>query len=265
MNFDWYAGMVDAAPEEAAGEMLSALDGALFEPCRPLGGYRFDQAGRVRRDGETLATVMWDGPGTRDQASCFVQATGRQAAPVASFLRGWMPSHRVSRADVAEDYCGPGAWDRLSTVSLAIADRHDVRVEHMGDWHRGEQGRSIYLGGRMSVVREVVYEKGKQLGGDPDHVRVELRVKPGTRDGKIEAARLQPAEFYGAAVWSADLARELQQPEVARISLGTVYREPDVARARAALLKQYGRTLLGLEAECGSWGAVGEWIGERLK
>ena len=264
MNFDWYAATVDARPEEAIGEMVAAFEGSTYEGCRPLGGYRFDQAARVRREGVTLATVMWDGPGSRGD-SCFVQATGQQSPPVAQFLRGWMPSHRVSRSDVAEDYSGPGTWERLSTLSLAIADRHAVKVEHMGDWHRGEAGRSIYLGGRMSVVREVVYEKGKQLGGDPDHVRVELRVKPGTRDGKVHAAQLQPAEFYGASVWSADLGRELQHPEVARLSLGTVYREGDIARARRALLQQYGRTLRGLESECGSWAGVGEWIGDHLK
>jgi hypothetical protein len=116
----------------------------------------------------------------------------------------------------------------------------------------------------MSVVREICYEKGKQIGGDPDHVRVELRVRPGTREGKVEAARLAPAEFYGASLWSADLAKQLAQPDVARLSLGTVYREGDVARARRALLSQYGRTLHGIHAEVGSWADVGHWIGERL-
>lgn len=265
MNFDWYAATVDTPPAEAIGEMLRAFEGAEYEACRPLGGYRFDQAARVRLAGDTLATLMWDGPGSRDGDACFVQATGRQAAPVAGFLRGWNPAHRVTRADVAEDYTGPGTWDRLSTLSLSVADRHGVKVEHAGDWHRGEEGRSIYLGGRMSVVREVCYEKGKQLGGDPDHTRVELRVRPGTREGKVEAARLSPAELYGASSWSADLARELAHPEVARLSLGTVYREGDIARARRALLAQYGRTLHGIYREVGSWSDVGEWLGERLR
>lgn len=266
MNFDWYAATVDAAPDEALGELVTAFDEATYEQCRPLGGYRFNQAARVVRGLDTVATVMWDGPGAeqRGASSCFVQATGRQSASVAQFLRRWQPSHRVSRSDVAEDYTGPGTWERLSGLSLAIADRHGVKVEHAGDWHRGTDGRSIYLGGRMSVVREVVYEKGKQLGGDPLHVRVELRVRPGTRAAKAEAARLEPAQFYGASSWSADLGEQLQHADIARLSLGTVYRERDVDRARRALLDQYGRTLLGLHTECGSWESVGAWLGERL-
>jgi hypothetical protein len=51
---------------------------------------------------------------------------------------------------------------------------------------------------------------------------------------------------------------------VAKLSLGTVYRDEDVQRARRSLLRQYGAVLQGIEAEVGSWSAVGEWIGDEL-
>jgi hypothetical protein len=44
-----------------------------------------------------------------------------------------------------------------------------------------------------------------------------------------------------------------------------VYRDEDMQRARRALFKQYGAVLQGIEAECGSWAAAGEWIGQQLK
>jgi hypothetical protein len=54
------------------------------------------------------------------------------------------------------------------------------------------------------------------------------------------------------------------RPDIARLSLGTIYREEDIARSRRALLKQYGATLRGLETECGNWGLVGVWLGQQL-
>jgi hypothetical protein len=179
-------------------------------------------------------------------------------------LRKWQPQHRVARVDVAEDYTGEGTWDRLSTLCFKIADDHQLRTEHQGDWHTGVHGRSVYLGGRQSVAREICYEKGKQIGGDPNHVRMELRVRPARRDAKYLASQSSPMELYGAARWSRDLAQRLGHPEVARLSLGTVYRDEDVQRARRSLLRQYGAVLRGIEAEVGSWKAAGEWIGEEL-
>jgi hypothetical protein len=207
---------------------------------------------------------MWENLGDPDGESCFVQGTGRHAAPVAEWLRGWQPRHRVARADAAEDYSAPGAWDQISTVCLRVADEYRIDVEHAGDHHRAIKGRSFYLGGRTSVARAIVYEKGRQLDGDPDWVRLELRVRPGSRDAKYRASSLTPSELYGCSKWSAGLATRLGQPEVARMSLGTVYREEDVLRSRKFLLRQYGPTLRGLLGECGSWSEVGEWIGKRL-
>jgi hypothetical protein len=263
VKFDWYGASVEADADEVLGTMSEAFDMASFEPCRSLYGYNRAQC--LKRGDSVLATVMWEGRGDAATTGCFVQGTGRHAAPVASFLRGWEGvAHSVARADVAEDYAGEGAWDRLSKTCLEVADKHAVKVEHAGDWHRGLDGRSIYLGGRQSVAREICYEKGKQIGGDPDHVRMELRVRP-HGPGKSLAAKATPLELYGSARWSLDLCGRLGHPEVQRLSLGTVYRDDDIARARRALLRQYGPTLIGLRDELGTWTAAGDWIGSQLK
>jgi hypothetical protein len=262
VNFDWYGASVDAGPDETLAEVLGAFEMASLAPLRPTSG--FNRAMAVKRGDTTLATVMWENLGDPDGNSCFVQGTGRHAAPVATMLRAWMPSHRVARADVAEDYTGEGTWDRLSTLCFNVADDHHVKTEHAGDWHTGVAGRSVYLGGRQSVAREICYEKGKQIGGDPNHVRMELRVRPATRDAKYRASQASPIDLYGAARWSRDLATRLGHPDVAKLSLGTVYRDEDVQRARRSLFRQYGEVLRGIEAEVGSWAAAGVYIGDVL-
>jgi hypothetical protein len=224
----------------------------------------YERAMTVKRGDTVLATVMWENRGDSTGETCFVQGTGRHAPPVAKLLKGWQPLHRVARADVAEDYTGEGAWERLSGISLKVADQFHIDVEHAGDHHRGVKGRSIYVGGRTSVVREICYEKGKQIDGDPNHVRVEVRVRPQGRAAKYRAAQLAPSEFYGTSRWTQKLGVDLGQPEVARMSLGTVYRDDDVERSRRALLSQYARVLRGIRDDEGSWAATGLWLGRQL-
>jgi hypothetical protein len=262
VNFDWYGATCDAGPDEVLGEITREFD--LVSPVPSRGMWGYERAASIKRGDRVLATVMWEGHDSSGTGGCYVQGTGREAVPIAAFLRTRRWSHRVSRVDVAEDYTGDGTWERLSTLTLAVADEHRVKVEHAGDWHRGEAGRTLYVGGRQSVVRECVYEKGKQLGTDPNHVRMELRVRPQGR-GKALAATATPIQLYGSSRWSRDLAARLGVPEIQRLSLGTVYREEDKLRARQSLLRQYGLTLRGLEKDCGSWASVGEWIGVELE
>ncbi len=262
MNFDWYGASLDVDARQTASEASRAFDLASWYPTRPRNG--FGQAQELRRGDTRLATMLWENQANPTARTCYIEASGRHAAKLAEWVRSFQPCHRVARADVAEDYSAPGMWERLSGIGLEVADLHGVKVEHAGDHHRALDGRSIYLGGRTSVVRAIVYEKGKQIGGDPNHVRVELRTRPGTRLGKFQAASLTPQQFYGGAAWSAELGTRLGCPEVARVSLGTVYRDEDVERSRQALLKQYHRVLRGLHRDLGSWSDVGIWVGEQL-
>jgi hypothetical protein len=254
VNFDWYGASMDVDPGQTAQEALGAFEMASWYPSR--GRHGFNRGMELRRGDTRIAELLWENLGAPKEGSCFLQATGRHAAPIAEWLREWQPVHRVARVDVAEDFTGPGTWDRLSTLALAVADDHDVKVEHAGDHHRAVEGRSLYLGGRASVVREIVYEKGKQVGGDPDWVRMELRVRPSSRVAKHQAAALAPAELYGCSTWSADMSARMGHPDVARLSLGTVYRDEDTLRSRNFLLRQYGPTLRQWKGELGSWSAL---------
>lgn len=262
MNFDWYGASIDVDAAQTAQEALGAFEMASWYPSK--GRHGFNRGMELRRGDTRIAEMLWENLGSVANGGCFVQGTGRHAAPVAEWVRRWQPSHRVARADVAEDFAGDGAWDRLSTLALQVADDHNIEVEHAGDHHRAVKGRSFYLGSRSSVVREIVYEKGKQVDGDPNWVRMELRVRPGSRVAKHQAASLTPSQLYGCSEWSADLAVRLGHPDVARLSLGTVYRDDDAMRARNFLLRQYGPTLRTWSGELGGWAALGARIGELL-
>lgn len=265
MNLDWYQGSVDADAAETAGEALRAFEMASVYPSVPRNGY--NRAAELRRGDTVILKLLWENLGAPSDASCHVIASGRHAAPVATWLRSWQVPHRVSRVDVAEDYSGPRMWDCLSNVSLQVADKHNVKVEHAGDHHRAIEGRTLYLGGRHSAIRACVYEKGLQpehRGTDPDWVRVELRVRPASRVAKAEASKLSPVELYGGSRWSAELGARLAQPEVTCHSLGTVYRDADEARSRNFLLRQYGAILTKWQGELGGWSELGAEIGRRL-
>ena len=262
MNFDWYGASVDAGIDETAGEALGAFPGATLQQGK--GRHGFARAVKVERDGSVLAEVLWHNLGRPSDQACYVVGTGQNSPAVAGWLRRWKPLHRVSRVDVAEDYTGEGTWERLSTLCLEVADKHGIDVEHAGDHHRAVKGRTFYLGGRSSVVREVCYEKGKQIGGDPNHVRMELRVRPGSREAKYQAAQLGASELYGAARWSMELAAHLGHPDIVKRSLGTVYREEDDERAMNWLMKQYAPTLRAKRNELGCWAALGDYIGSKI-
>ena len=258
MRFDWYGASAAAKPEVVLEGLVRRLDLASVRRSRGLWG--FLHGAEVHRGERVLATVMWGGTGP----DTFVQGTGENAPAVAEYLRGSEFEHRVARADVAEDYSAEGAWDTLSGICLKVADLHRVRVEHAGDWHRGEAGRSIYLGGRDSAIRAVCYEKGKQLRRDPHWTRVELRVRP-KGDGKSQAARAEPLRLFGGSRWSANLATELGAPAVERISVGNVYRADDAQRAREALVRQYAPTLRAWAAEVGGFEQLGREIEARVR
>ena len=257
MRFDWYAATVTAPHEEVLGEACEAFELAGVEMIRPRHGYRY--AAAVTRGDRRLAEVLWGGnPG------CHVIGTGEDAPAVSELLRERWPVHRVTRVDVAEDYAAPGVWDELVSVVLELADRHELKVRHVGDFHRQEDGRTVYVGAPSSVGRVRVYEKGLQVGGDPDWVRVELVARPSRREARVAMAALSPPACWGVTSWCAELAEELGAEAVARFKAGTVYQPGNVERARAALLHQYGKTLTGWADEAGGWSQLGEVIGNML-
>ena len=256
MRWDWYSATVPEAPEAVLGALCAAQDLAGVYPTKGL--YSYDRGAQVKRGERLFATCYWGG--VNGDESTHVQASGQDTPWVVSQLRQHWPAHRVSRADVCEDYTGPMTWDRLLALALSVADEHRIKTNTVGDWIKGEDGRTLYLGGRTSIARARVYEKGIQVGHDRDWVRAELQVRP-TGDGKAALCAIEPAAVFGATPWTLDLAERLGVPEIQAIRVRDPWRATDDERALSFMLKQYGPLLERQAVEHGGWDRLGLFMG----
>lgn len=266
MRFDYYQAGIEARPHDVVDHLGGSFDMSDVVPVRAMNGY--EQAVSVQRGEHKLATISWGG-NTGERV--LVKGTGEDSPDIANVIRAKWPRHRVVRADVCEDYDEEGAFSVLSGMALNVADQHRIKVEHRGDWHRAEAGRTLYLGSRQSPMYMRLYEKGKQLQGEgldsasPDHVRVEFEVKAKRDNVRLWMAQMQPADFLGGSVWSYQIAGMLLESSVSRLEgLGTIRRPTDRDRALRALVRQYGRHLEAVKSEQGSWEAVGRLLGSMI-
>lgn len=265
MRFDWYAATVqDSAPEVV--ERVAVGLGAKVVAGRALHGY--SNGYDFRRDGSTVARALTGGR----NGFPHVWASGDDADEFVPLVRSsWPERHRVTRLDAAEDFDAPGAWDRLYSAALALADERHLKIDQAGDWHRLEEGRTFYVGGRKSAVFARLYEKGKQLRGlavegapdiSADLVRLELQVRP-EGAARYVAARCEPEDAYGFSEWGRELARRVYGLEVDRVHIKE-RRESDDERALAWLVRQYGDHLGRLADRMGSWESAGVYLGRKV-
>lgn len=254
VRLDWYSGsLVDfVESDRVVAHLAMALDGSP-RPGIPRHGYR--SCAQIMRGDQSVAVVMWGG----QNPTPFVQGSGESAVSVAKIMRErW--SHRVSRVDACLDFDHPNAWEDVSGMALKVARERGIKKRLAGDWldpHQGPgEGRTLMLGATSAAVQGRTYEKGMQLpeAGRPDWVRAEVQVRP-QKASKALLATVSPLEVWGASAWSADLLERLTGDQVPPARVVT-WREPDGARAYAAMLRQYGRTLERL-AEAYGWPSDG--------
>jgi hypothetical protein len=166
--------------------------------------------------------------------------------------------------DVAEDFDGPGTWDRLAKMTLALADEKRLKINQAGDWHRKIDGRTLYIGAPSSAVRVRVYEKGIQLRGEAidgaphistDLVRFEVQVRP-EGAARQHAATCAPGAAYGYADWTRELARRVFELDVERVRIKQ-RRDSDNERALEFMALQYGAHMQKRADELGGWGNLG--------
>jgi hypothetical protein len=177
--------------------------------------------------------------------------------------------HRCTRVDACADFDAPGAFNRLLEASLDVKAKHKLVGERQGDWEDfPERGRTLYLGARQSVARVRLYEKGLQPEyrhlNKPDWVRIEVQVRP-AKDAKGTFSTISPADAWGAAGWTRDLAAAVLQEHVDPHPAGTIYRRTTTEAAIAWMCQQYGAHLLDLANDLGGWDCVGLTLGEMIK
>lgn len=264
MEFDWYsATLSNSDPSEVLASVVEGLDLVDVIPSRPLNGYQ--RAAKVQRGSEVLSVVQWGG----NAGSVHAYASSAAAPRLAEVMRGKYPEHRVTRADVREDYNGQGAWGDLYPVVLEIAKEAKVQTRYIGP-PPGEEsedlGKTLYVGSRKSPVQLRLYEKGKQLKeyGKPNWVRLELMVLPAKVEARERFSRAVPSEFFGASRWSKLLFERVSGCEIARMCAGTVYKKEDLERSMYWLTSQYGAVLSQMADKLGGWAALGPDLEKRV-
>jgi DNA relaxase NicK len=250
-RFDYYSAGIPADPSLVVGQLASRFDLADVQPSRPLRGY--SDGLRIATGDKVHGTLWWGGSGGK---RVLAFASGDSASSWSDAVRSEFPEHLVIRADVAADLVGDDtAWETLEALALSIADRKALKVCHHGDFHRGEDGRTINLGSRQSAAMLRLYEKGKQLGIDPTWVRAELEVKPQTTQAREYLATAEPIQFWGCSPWATDFAGFLFGEYLDRIAVSSPKRASDLERSFSFMLKQYGSTVHQMAAIIG-WDGV---------
>lgn len=245
MRFDYYTASIDAKPDHVIGLIASKIDLSDIEPASPKNG--FERAYNIVRGGDVHARIQYGGPSVGNRV--WVSASGDRSPEFAAMVREEYPDHLLLRADVAIDYCESGAWDSLSALALETADSFGIKVKHLGDFHRQEDGRTLYIGSRQSPVMHRLYEKGKAENTNPDWVRAELELKPKTVSSRAIYAKCDPEQMWFASKWSQHFLTTLTGAVgIQPAPPGTVRAKTDRERALEHLAKQYGR-ILGVELE----------------
>ena len=260
VRWDWYQGTVFGGEPSFVVEEVTKGFGDLvtLEPATPKNGYL---RGCQLMRGEQLVEVWYGG-----NRGTHFKATGSRSPQFARVIRtvvdDWRWEFSPSRVDAAVDWIEEGLFDELARLSMAFAVERGIRIKQVGDWQRG-LARSLYLGSQQSVVELVIYEKGFEAGGDPNWVRFEVRVRP-KGDARLEVGRWAPATALGACAWLVDLVEALGLGTRLKQAIGTVWRPSDTERARRAMVKQYGRVLLGWVEEVGGWDRLGVALGNEV-
>jgi hypothetical protein len=259
-RFDWMQATVREDAAEVSDVLAGTLGGGL-EAGRGLNGYH--RSNVVKREGETLARVLYGGPNGWPH----VIATGAATDDVVPVVRAaWPDMHEVTRMDSAQDFDQSGGYDKLHAVMLEVAEAAGLSVTEIESTRNGVRSRTTYLGAPSSRIRVRLYEKGKferqegREGASEDWFRLEAQIRPTGQNARRNASILDAAEAWGTSRWTRQLAQLAMGLDVEPVTM-QARREPDYMRAIRALQAQYGATLQrALEVE-GSWDAVGVLLG----
>lgn len=244
-KWDWYQTSVWVSDPQKSGlvdALLRAWPMSDWEPARPL-NMVYQYGGAIVRGSTELCRLSWGGqPGVNCKTSSAESGTLQRA-----IARTGM-EHSPTRLDACVDWVEEGLFDSLSQALRKFALERRLKIGMVGDWERNV-GRTLYLGGKTSIVQVCLYEKGaeqqaKGASGAPiDWVRLEVRLTGMKRPQRDKIASWSdPALVFGVG-WMADACKLIGFEELQRTALGTVWRRSDEERAFFALVNQYGPLL----------------------
>lgn len=268
-EFDWYQGTARTTVDELLEGAFSLAERPWLDHGKGMHGY--GTTTRVQSDAGLVCQV-WHG-GTHHYPHFVFSGEGSQVG--CEMIRARF-DHHVTRLDPKQDFGGEHAFDLMQPVLLGAARDHRIRVSCQGDHLLTKQGRTLGLGAPSSAVGMRMYDKADELrakfAADPVRLatvpefltRVELQVRPQTREAKQRFATIEPVEALGSSAWSRQVWRELLELELEPVRVTVPYRQADHDRAKAYMLAQYGGVLRAMLADAGDWACVGLQLGVDL-
>lgn len=220
MRFDAYAATIKEAELPYVAESLASSLNGVVSRGRPMRRYaqtlHIDVGGRM---------AAWAGMDSASGA-VYIEGKGETTPDLARAIRVRFPEHQVPRADVAEDFDNPGAFDfLLSLVRVAKGPRVKGGFVALPD--DVQDGKTWAAGVRGGVGFVRVYEAGKHPDrlcmGRPDWSRIEGEFRPHYARDKVAAAKMQPVDFWGLTGWTHKVGEALCQIPINRF-------EPEIRR-----------------------------------
>lgn len=247
-KWDWYQSTVWLKDPHAG--LVQALLAAwpLSDWCAaaPLNRV-YQYGGVIRRGSQELCRLSWGG-----QPGINCKTSSSDSGALCAALRGF--DHSPTRLDACLDWTEEGLFDSLSNALRQFGLKRRIKLGFAGDWERNE-GRTLYLGGKQSIVQICLYEKGaeqraKGVAGAPlDWVRLEVRVGNMKRKQRDRIAHWDHASNVFSVGWMPEACAAIGLEALETISLGTSYSKSTDERAFLALLNQYGPLLKRLAGE----------------
>lgn len=220
MRFDAYAASINGHELPYVAECISASLNGIVSRGKPMRRY----ASTLSVDsGSRMAAWIGQDAAT---GSIYVEGKGETSPALAKAIRVYFPEHSVPRADVAEDYDDPTAFDALQRI---VRDNKGQKVKggYVALPDDVQDGKTWAAGVRGGVGYIRVYEAGKHPDrlhlARPHWVRAELECRPHYARDKLAAARMSPLEIWGMSAWTQRVGEALTQVPIPRF-------EPEVRR-----------------------------------
>lgn len=239
-RFDWYAATIQKEVEPQTVLRWAQLFGDPT-PFKSFNGYDtcFD-FGQLK--------ILYGGSNAPHGVHVIIHGGDACQAAVESFREAF-PDHFPTRIDVCIDFQGEKAFQKLYSLLLKTKRKFGLISDQKGDWIDKKRGRTFELGGKKSVYRVKLYEKGheqRQKNVNPnaplDWNRVEFTIKP-TSESKVAASKLSPEEVARSGRWTEFLSDLLGAVPVPRVKLDTRNKKPRSVESCESMYRQYSNRI----------------------
>lgn len=252
MRFDAYAGTIREQEFPYVAECIEASLGGIITKGNPR--RRYGEVLDIDLAGRQAAWVGWD----HGNGSVYFEGKGETSPDLVKAIRTYFPDHTVARADVCEDYDGPGVFERL----VEITRRHKgpkVKGAFVRLPDDPSEGRTYEAGVRGGVAMTRAYEAGKMADrlcyGRPDWARLEGEFRPHYAKDKAAAARMTPLQFWGFSAWTQRLGEFVAECEIPRVQIPV--RESSHEKTSLYLARAFRRHWVEMLGDHGDWVCIG--------